>query len=262
MLSLGSYIDWHEWFQDKNFNHRLYDDYYCDGICSPDFNNLIQLNIIDDFECDITDITGISASKSDIRSISSFEDMAELMCSRLISNFSEENLNKIIKHFSKSCLVKNFKENNFRSGNFVRYCWNKKIFWINIDGSHNFAAVYYISKKLNKPLTLVGRLKSYSINHKLLKRLLTNFNIFMIPKFSKSKEIFGLVKIIENFKSPYSICDVPFIDNDLYNKKYLDKSIIFLPHKHPRSDRISNLLKKADTFDFGAVLSKIGTVAN
>lgn len=49
----------------------------------------------------------------------------------------------------------------------------------------------------------------------------------MIPKFSKSKEIFGLVKIIENFKSPYSICDVPFIDNDLYNKKYIYKSIIF-----------------------------------
>ena len=60
MLSLEMYIEWHKWFQDKNFKHYLYDDY---GKWShpPKTDDLVQENIIKDFEYYIKNIDGLSA---------------------------------------------------------------------------------------------------------------------------------------------------------------------------------------------------------
>lgn len=105
-----SVVNWEDWmdeslssypsrpytldYREPGYNRRLESN----PILVPEVEQLIHEEIIPDFSCNITDIRGISASKSGEHDIRDIDEFPPLRCPELAEPVTEERLRKNMRH--------------------------------------------------------------------------------------------------------------------------------------------------------------------
>ncbi|HHN6585606.1 TPA: DUF6685 family protein, partial [Escherichia coli] len=116
---------------------------------------LIRKENIPHFSCDITDIRGISASKSMDHDIRDIDEFPVLRCRELAEPVTEEHLRKNMRHW----------ELRLDRMLFAEYPWaERRLYWLNDGGSHHFGAARYQARRLGIAVPLTGRLCRYGVN--------------------------------------------------------------------------------------------------
>lgn len=198
----------------------------------PEIEQLTEKQIIENWNCDIQDISGLSASKSDLTKFKNLDEFA--LSTTLISEITNESLNKNLL-WEKGKILRN--------PYFHRYSWdNNRIHLSNSGGSHHFSAARYIASKLDKKIIVSGELISIKLVAESVHSLLNRFDLFAVSSYleiliSEQCRYFGAVVGFFNAPPPFT-----------------DKVIIFFPRNNKRSMRLSQLFKQSQLFDFGKFL--------
>lgn len=144
----------------------------------PEAENLIQEEIIPDFQCDISLMKGMSSSKSLNHDIADINDLALLRSPEYVEPVTAEHLQKNMAHGGL----------RLDSMRFSDYPWTeRRYYWHNEDGSHHFSAARHQSEVLQQPVSLTGTLSRYSVNTHMIPQLRNKWLMFVIPK----EELFG-----------------------------------------------------------------------
>ncbi len=128
----------------------------------PEVQNLISKEDIPHFSCDITDIQGISASKSEMYDIGDIYEFPLLRCPGLVTPVNEEHLRENMQYW----------ELRLHRMRFAEYPWTeRKLYWLNEGGSHHFAAARYQACRLGISVPLTGRLSRFHVNMQMVSAL-------------------------------------------------------------------------------------------
>lgn len=125
--------------------------------------------------CDITDVHGFSASKSDLRDFGHTDEMVEANSRAMIDQITPAKLAENIAHREIRII-----HNPDTSDHFTRYLWDGRLWLMNDGGSHHMAAAKYIAARLRQPVTLTGKLYTYSLNAVAIASLRREFEMFVI----------------------------------------------------------------------------------
>lgn len=252
-VALSSVTRWHDWQDiDSYYSHCSYgvakgwvyknrryqfrelrlDEFKFFGICET----------IENWECEIQDITGLSASKSELRNFSSLDEMVETNSKEMIFPINHEKLEQNLNWRE----VRIFHKNS--SDSLVTHAWDKRIFLANSGGSHHFASARYQAKRLNKKIPIKGKLKSYRINENSVDSLIKQFEMFVIPNHHDFTHNFH--ELMEFFKVDYFIRYLP----EPYKHNYC---VLLLPRGNKYSMKTAEILKKNKLFNFGLFLIKL-----
>ncbi|GIC75620.1 DUF6685 family protein [Moritella sp. F3] len=202
---------------------------------SLSIRSIITSNIIDSFSCDIRDIEGLSASKSNLNEFKTLDEFAQKRTKDYISEITKDRLNENLAHRGIRIL------RGFQSDYLAIHEWDPRLFYINCDGSHHLAAARYIAKKLDHSVPINGKLQQYNFDKIELKRLLDDFNVTII-----SNHDYRLLKEIELFRATYLIAPL----------NYRSHEVILLPKDELRSTKVFDLLIKNNAFDGNTYLKR------
>lgn len=108
VIAAESVVKWHDWGE-ASFNHhhaagKLPGWRYCGGTYSTfdasreEFVNFGDCEATEGWQCDIQNVTGLEASKSNLMRFASLDTMAETRCKDLIDPVSEEKLRENLAH--------------------------------------------------------------------------------------------------------------------------------------------------------------------
>jgi hypothetical protein len=184
------------------------------------------------WNCDIQEVSGLSASKSDLKKFKNLDEFA--ISTTLISEINDQSL-------QKNLLWENGKILNYPYLN--RYAWdNNRIHLSNSGGSHHFAAARYIASKLSKKVTIIGKLESFKLLPEPIISLLNQYDLYAV---SHEHEVFINDQSID-FGATIGFFDAP--------SPFRDKVIVFFPRNNKRSMCLSKLFKQLDIFDFSKFL--------
>lgn len=211
-------------------------------VTRPEYAEIGQCEVIQDWECDIADVHGFSSSKSELRDFSSTDAMVECNSREMIDSISHEKLAKNLSH-REIRIIHNPHTHDY----FARYLWDGRLFLMNDGGSHHFAAAKYIADRLEETVPLRGTLRVYSLNSTALASLCEDYEMFVISDepaianaFHDAMSAFGATWLWHSLPRPY--------DN---------ARAILLPKDEPRSRCVANALRKAGITDFGAYLTAL-----
>lgn len=208
----------------------------------PEFENLGWCEVDDHWNCDIQDVTGLSASKSELHEFSSLDSMVETNSRKMIDAITEEKMRKNLAHDEIRILNR-----ESTSDYFARYLWDGRIFLMNDGGSHHFAAARYIASRINRLVPLQGKLRTYSISPLAVEALRRDFDIYAISDDAAVAN--GFSDAMKAFRATYLWQHLP--------RQYKHARAIFLPKNEKRSMRVSAVLRDAGIFDVGEHLTAL-----
>lgn len=110
----------------------------------PEFAQLGRKMVVERWVCDIQQVHGFSASKSDRTKFRSMDEMVECNSREMIAEVSHEALARNLAHDEIRIT---------RSGTddfFQHHQWDGRLFLMNSGGSHHFAAAKYIAARLDE----------------------------------------------------------------------------------------------------------------
>lgn len=166
-------MQWDQWaFRQEHWRCLRYPG--TPGMTPPAVDRLVEEHWVEDFECDMQDVDGLGASKSDLSACASLDEFAERNAQHLIVEVSEESLRKTLAH----------KEIRIIHGSgdfFLKHSWDERLFLCNAGGSHHFAAARFIAARLGKRVRLRGRLCSRALLADAVGDLVRNFGVFALP---------------------------------------------------------------------------------
>ena len=110
--------------------------------------------VIEDWQCEIQEVVGLGASKSNLTDFISLDEMVERNSQEMIINISEEGLHRNLSHDEIRIIHR--KET---SDCFIKYLWDGRLFLSNSGGSHHFAAARYIASRIRQSVPLRGKLQ-------------------------------------------------------------------------------------------------------
>ncbi|WP_253299633.1 DUF6685 family protein [Citrobacter cronae] len=177
-------VYWQDWmsFSLSSFHSRPWTiDYRKPGyqrrieshsVAVPEVQQLISKENVPHFSCDITDIRGISASKSMDHDIRDIDEFPVLRCRELTEPVTEEHLRKNMRHW----------ELRLDRMLFAEYPWaERRLYWPNDGGSHHFGAARYQACRLGIAVPLTGRLCRYGVNVPMISAIRQQWHLFAIP---------------------------------------------------------------------------------
>ncbi|RPD89135.1 hypothetical protein EGK75_04290 [Neisseria weixii] len=257
-IALSSVIRWHDW-QDIDsyyFHHPygaakgwVYEDhrYQFRELRLDEFKFFGICEIIGNWECELQDVTGLAASKSELRDFFSLDELVENNSKEMIFPISHEKLEQNLNWRE----IRIFHKNS--SDYFATYVWDKRLFLINAGGSHHFSAARYLAKKLNKKIFLKGKLHSYKINENSVYSLIQKFEMFIVSNHYSFTNEFR--EIMETFKADYFMRYLP----EPYKENYC---VLLLPRINRRSLQVAEVLKLNNTLDFSVFLKELLKIQN
>jgi hypothetical protein len=186
--------------------------------------------------CDIQNVVGVSASKSELDKFASLDDMVEKNSPEMINEISEAKLCKNLAHSE----IRIF-HNSDTSDHFARYQWDGRVFLMNSGGSHHFAAARYIASRIAQQVPLKGKLRTYSINDAAVGILCRDFDVYAISDEEEISNRFH--DAMESFKATYLLHDML--------RPHNKAKVILLPKNDARSVRVSKALREAGVTDLG-----------
>ncbi|MGZ8152540.1 MAG: DUF6685 family protein [Methylobacter sp.] len=243
-------IRWHEWGGRSPYNKSgamLGWRYYAGGYSSfeihrSEFESFGHCEVVDQWSCDIQDVTGLSSSKSNLDKFTSLDQLVETNSREMINEITEYKLYRNLAHGEIRIL-----NQESTSDYFARYLWDDRIFLINGGGSHHFAAARYIANRIKRLVPLKGKLRIYSINTSAVDALLRDFDVFAISNDAVITQ--GFLKTMGSLRATFLWKHLP--------RPYEHARAIFLPKNEPRSMRVSRTLREAGVFDIGEHLTAL-----
>lgn len=194
-------------------------------------------------ELDICEVDGLYASKSDLTTFQTLDQLVETNSREMIDELSETKLAKNLAHREIRIL-------HGKGDYFARYLWDGRTFLMNSGGSHHFAAARYLARRLNQRVPLRGRLHVYSLNSAPVAALCREFEMFVISNKASISNAFH--DAMRSFQSTWLWHPMP--------QPYEHTRAILLPRSEKRSMRVAKALRQAGVLDFGAYLTDL--VAN
>ncbi|CAN7752410.1 DUF6685 family protein [Duganella sp. LjRoot269] len=225
--SVGELAGW------RNVGSHYYESF---TVRRPEYERLIELDIHQNFNCDIQQVHGFSASKTNLKSFTSMEAMAIADSPELIAEISESGLARVMR---KAALGPEKAANS--DDYFVRHSWHGPLYLVNDDGSHHFAAAKTIAGRLKVPVRVAAPLHSYRINPSAVQSLEDDFDMFVISDDAEISNAFH--EAMERFKATYLWHRMP--------RPFDETRAILLPKSEKRSRRVAQVLREASITDLG-----------
>lgn len=248
-IDAGSVVPWHAFGAFSLAGHRAgivgwrqSGSYYESFQINRDCLEIGQHEVFEDWTCDIQDVHGFSASKSDLADFTSTDEMVETNSREMISEISPERLTKNLAH-SEIRIIHDPKTTD----HFAHYRWDGRIFLMNSGGSHHFAAAKYIAARLGQPVPLRGKLHVHSLNPSAIAALRRSFDLFAIS--DEPEVVNAFHKAMQAFRATWFQHYLP--------RPYANASAVLLPKAEPRSMRVSEALRQAGVLDLGLHLSDL-----
>jgi hypothetical protein len=248
-VAASSVVQWHNW---GDTLHRkrgtlLGWRYAADGYRSfeihrPEFEHFGRREVDDDWACDIQTIVGISASKSKLEDFTSLDSMVKKNSPEMIDLITEEKMHKNLAHRGIGIL-----HSKYDSDHFARHLWDGRVFLINSDGSHHFAAARYIAAQIGESVSLKGPLHTHIIDQKAVASLRNDFDMFVTS--DDAVIINGFMDAMKAFNATYFWQSLP--------RPYEHGRVILLPKKVVRSAKVASVLRDAGLFDLGIHLAAL-----
>lgn len=137
---------------------------------------LVQSTMIDDFRCDITDVEGISASKSADLHFDSVDSFGRYFNEKKKASLDLEGLDLMLRHQEIRII--------HRPGvdSFGISMWDGRLFLRNHGGSHHFAGAAHIARQIRKAVLLTGRLHLHWLNAPAWEWLLEHYYVLQTPE--------------------------------------------------------------------------------
>jgi hypothetical protein len=256
-ISSSEVVKWNEfgnlsYERSRPSKHSLNGWGYCPGanrnygsvsVRREDLLNLGTTREVKGWNCDIQDVDGFSASKSDLRMFKSMDAMVEKNSKKMIDEITPEKLAKNLA-WDEIRIISREDHDYFQT-----WSWDGRVFLMNSGGSHHFAAAKYIAKRLNIKVPLKGRYRVHGINQVALESLTRDFDIFVMS--SHHRHQMGLHKAMMSFKATYYWKDLP--------RPYSDQCAVFLPKTEKRSAKVAEILRASAFQDLGRYLKDLST---
>lgn len=210
----------------------------------PEYAQIGQRRIDDIWACDITDVYGFEASKSELLNFANTDQMVEANSRDMIDAITHEKLAENLAHEEIRII------HSPGSDYFRRHVWDGRVFLINSGGSHHFAAAKYIAARLPEAVTLRGKLYTYSLNAVAIASLRRDFEMFAISNHTSIS--LGFHDAMKAFRATWLWHPMP---RPLENAK-----AILLPKAERRSMQVAAALRNAGIADLGAHLAQLASL--
>ena len=147
--------------------------------------SLVQVTMVPHFECDASDIEGISASKSaDMphESVDVFgayyidEQNRYARKGKPPLGLDDASLKELCSHGEIRLL------HGRGSDTFSVRAWDGRLFLDNSGGSHHLAGAVHVAKRIGARIHLASKLYLYQLNHLTVQWLLDGFHLVLLPK--------------------------------------------------------------------------------
>lgn len=255
-----SVVKWHRWMESSPSSYRLRPyilDYRKPGydrrleshdLPVPEVEQLVREEVVLGFSCDITDIRGISASKSDEHDITDIDEFPMRRCPSFVEPVTADHLQENMRH-------RGIRLDQMR---FADYPWTeRRIYWLNEDGSHHLAAARYQARRLGSRVPLTGTLYRYHVDGQMIAALRNKWNMFLIP----DKDLLGsFFDAMKDFECPFGNGELPGNMHD--DTKISEKlCVIWLERGARKPDAVARVLAQAGFPDFGLQLESLARSA-
>ncbi|EOG4615041.1 DUF6685 family protein [Pseudomonas aeruginosa] len=207
-----------------------------------DLASLGTREIKDQWQCEIQDVVGLSASKSELRSFVSLDDMVATNSRPMIEPVSLEKLEQNLAWSEIRILHR-----DDPSDHFACYRWDGRLFLMNSGGSHHFAAARYIASRLSRAVPLQGQLRIYGLNSASVASLVRDFEIFVLRDeascymaFHDAMRAYGATYLERRLPRPYDDCRA-----------------VFMPRDEARAARAAAVLRECGFYDVGDHLQEL-----
>lgn len=215
------------------------------GDCSLVREDLLNLGTVHEvvrWNCDIQDVDGFAASKSELRDFKTTDAMVRRNSKPMITPVTREKLEENLRWDEIRIISREDHDS------FATWEWDGRVFLINSGGSHHFAAAKLIAREIGVEVPLSGRYRVYGINQIALASLRRDFDIFVMSWDCKQQ--MGLHKAMQSFGATYYWKDLP--------RPYTDQAAIFFPKGEKRSAKAAQVLRNAGFQDLGLYLKNLG----
>ncbi|WP_144023164.1 DUF6685 family protein [Burkholderia sp. AU15512] len=216
--------------------------YYGYEIHRPEYEQIGVKEVVKGWRCDISDVHGFSASKSDLSMFTSTDEMVERNSRDMISDITIEKLNENLAHQEIRIL-----HSEGTTDYFECYQWDRRVWLMNSGGSHHFAAAKYIAVRLNRRVPLQGSLNWYSIDGEKIASLRRDFEMFVIPDDAEFSNAF--LDVMRGFRATWLWHEMP--------RPFNATRAILLPRTESRSMRVADEFRRAGVIDLGEFLSNL-----
>lgn len=208
---------------------------------TPALASLTRKTITENWCCDLSEIQGFRASKSDLAKFHTTDEMVERNSKEMIEEITHENLQQNLAHEGIHLWCTNQSSANFR-----RYAWDGRLFLANSGGSHHVAAAKYIATRLQEKVPLFGKLIEYSFDQFAVATLRSEFEMLVVSDHPAPSNAFH--DAMRRAKVTWLWLDIP---------RNQEAKIVFLPKNEVRSMRVARLLSLAGCQDAGALFTSL-----
>lgn len=241
-LGCSSYPQWPRRKQGSLMGWKMLgNDYGSFILHRPEYSKIVQCEITENWVCDITDVHGFAASKSNLHDFVSTDQMVEANSRDMIDTITHQKLAENLEHNGIHII------HSLGLDYFLRYSWDGRIFLMNSDGSHHFAAAKYIATRLSEAIALRGKLYSYSLNTLAIASLRRDFEIFVISDDTPIS--LGFHNAMRAFRAAWLWHSMP--------RPFENTKAILLPKVERRSMQVAALLRNAGVADLGVHLTDL-----
>lgn len=218
-------------------------DYCATLVQCPEYAQIAQREVVQRWTCDIADVFGFGASKSNLDEFVSTDELVERKCPDLVSEISLEKLRENLAHDEIRIIHR-----RSTSDHFVRRRWDGRVYLANGGGSHHLAAAKYIAARLGERVSLTAALHDYSLNVAALAALRREFEMFVVGQ--ELAAWIALGDALRAFRATWLWHPLP---------KPLDDGAValLLPKAEDRSKKVARELHGAGFVDLGAHLAAL-----
>lgn len=207
----------------------------------PALGSLVRHTVVDAWTCDLQDVHGFAASKSNLEKFRSTDEMVLTNSEEMITDVSAEGLRNNLAHNEIGLLREK------PSDWFQVTQWDKRMFVVNSGGSHHLAAAKYIAARINAPVTLRAPLHYYSIDPDAVALLRGDYDIYLVNHEPE---------LINAFSNAMQSSAVTWLWHDM-PQPYENTRAIFLPREDALSMRVSQAFREAGFAELGQHLEDV-----
>lgn len=254
-ISLGSVVRWQDFGRSNPLVQPRRSDYEFMGFAAhgreysgtrvtiPQLEHIVRHELVEDFECNLTDIEGLGASKAPLDQLADMDAFANERCTNYIQDLSLAAMNKSLSHGEIRVL--------HRPGSdfFVRHSWDGRLFLANSGGSHHLCSARYVAVRLKARVPLRAALHQYEFDQAALDDVLSEYGFGVIDPSPVLATTF--VDAMRTAKTRFYWFRLPQPYDQL-------RGVIF-PLEEERSRQAFDLLQSMGMFDLGAYLKSMST---
>lgn len=253
VIALSSIVRWHEWPRHIAFGQgndksgevkgwrSANGHYHSEHRHIPALARLGSRRTTAGFACDITDVSGLSASKSELYRFYSMQQMAEQACQAFTQDLSHDGLAKNLRWPEIRIL-------HGASDYLASHDWEHGLYLVNSGGSHHFVAAQHIARHLQQPVALQCRLERYGLDADAITQLNDEYAIYAVAKDAYFSDALDALR---DFKATHFWGDLP--------QPYDNGLAIFLPKEEARSRKVAEVFASEGFTDVGEMLLELAS---